>query len=75
MDLFNSMDELRKSGWLTAGREVAIADYRKLKKPEEPLAIPTSSWKLAGERRDLSSRRRPLARVRERWGTSRRLGA
>ncbi len=28
-------------------REIAIADYRKLDKPTEPLVIPTSTWRLA----------------------------
>jgi Flp pilus assembly protein TadD len=28
-------------------REIAIADYRKLEKPKEPLAIPTSTYRLA----------------------------
>jgi transglutaminase-like putative cysteine protease len=30
--------------------EIAIADYRKLSKPKEPLALPTSSYKLAQTR-------------------------
>jgi tetratricopeptide (TPR) repeat protein/transglutaminase-like putative cysteine protease len=28
-------------------REIAIADYRKMEKPKEPLAVPTSTWRLA----------------------------
>jgi tetratricopeptide (TPR) repeat protein len=31
-------------------REIAIADYRKLEKPKEPLAVPTSSYRLAQTR-------------------------
>jgi hypothetical protein len=28
-------------------REIAIADYRRLKKPKEVIALPTSTWQLA----------------------------
>ena len=28
-------------------RDIAIADYRKVKKPKEPLTLPTSTWRLA----------------------------
>lgn len=49
------LDEPNDEVWYVLGRiaeqygerEIAIADYRKLKKPDEVLAIPTSTWKLA----------------------------
>ena len=28
-------------------REIAIADYRRLEKPKEPLVVSTSTWRLA----------------------------
>ena len=31
-------------------RDIAIADYRKLQKPKEPLELPTSSYRLAQAR-------------------------
>jgi tetratricopeptide (TPR) repeat protein len=58
--LLRSMDELNLDEpnddyWYAFGliaeqygeRQIAIADYRKLEKPKEPLAIPTSSYRLA----------------------------
>lgn len=58
--LLRSMDDLNLDApnddyWYAFGRiaeqygerDIAIADYRKLEKPKEPLAIPTSSWELA----------------------------
>jgi hypothetical protein len=52
------LDEPNDDYWYALGliaeqfgeREIAIADYRKLEKPKEPLAIPTSSYKLAQAR-------------------------
>jgi len=54
MDDMN-LDEPNDAYWYAFGRiaeqygerEIAIADYRKLEKPKEPLAIPTSTWLLA----------------------------
>jgi tetratricopeptide (TPR) repeat protein len=54
MDDWN-LDEPNDEVWYVLGRiaeqygerEIAIADYRKLKKPKEILAIPTSTWRLA----------------------------
>ena len=54
MDDWN-LDEPNDEVWYALGRiaeqygerEIAIADYRKLKKPKDALAIPTSSWRLA----------------------------
>lgn len=54
MDDLN-LDEPSDDYWYAFGRiaeqygerDIAIADYRKLEKPKEPLAIPTSSWELA----------------------------
>jgi tetratricopeptide (TPR) repeat protein len=58
--LLRSMDELNLDEpnddyWYALGRiaeqygerEIAVADYRKLEKPKEPLAAPTSSYRLA----------------------------
>jgi hypothetical protein len=58
--LLRSMDELNLDEpnddyWYALGRiaeqygerEIALADYRKLEKPKEPLAVPTSSYRLA----------------------------
>ena len=58
--LLKAMDELNiiepnDDYWYAFGRiaeqygerEIAIADYRKLEKPKEPLAVATSSWRLA----------------------------
>ena len=58
--LLRSMDELNLDEpnddyWYALGRiaeqygerEIAVADYRKLEKPKEPLAVPTSSYRLA----------------------------
>jgi transglutaminase-like putative cysteine protease/Flp pilus assembly protein TadD len=57
MDDMN-LDEPDDAYWYAFGliadqygeREIAIADYRKLEKPKEPLAIPTSTWLLAQTR-------------------------
>jgi tetratricopeptide (TPR) repeat protein len=57
MDDLN-LDEPNDDYWYAFGRiaeqygerEIAIADYRKLEKPKEPLAIPTSSYRLAQTR-------------------------
>jgi len=54
MDDWN-LDEPNDEVWYVLGRiaeqygerEIAIADYRKLEKPKEPLGIPTSTWRLA----------------------------
>jgi Flp pilus assembly protein TadD len=54
MDDLN-LDEPNDDYWYAFGRiaeqygerEIAIADYRKLEKPKEPLALPTSSYRLA----------------------------
>jgi tetratricopeptide (TPR) repeat protein len=54
MDDMN-LDEPNDAYWYAFGliadqygeREIAIADYRKLDKPKEPLEIPTSTWLLA----------------------------
>jgi tetratricopeptide (TPR) repeat protein/transglutaminase-like putative cysteine protease len=54
MDDWN-LDEPNDEVWYVLGRiaeqygerEIAIADYDKLKKPKEILAIPTSTWRLA----------------------------
>jgi len=54
MDDLN-LDEPNDDYWYAFGRiaeqygerEIAIADYRKLEKPKEGLAIPTSSYQLA----------------------------
>ncbi len=54
MDLWN-LDEPNDEVWYVLGRiaeqygerDIAIADYRKLKKPDRILAIPTSTWRLA----------------------------
>ena len=54
MDDWN-LDEPNDEVWYVLGRiaeqygerDIAIADYRKLKKPERVLAIPTSTWRLA----------------------------
>ena len=54
MDDWN-LDEPNDEVWYVLGRiaeqygerEIAIADYRKLKKPDEILAIPTSTYTLA----------------------------
>jgi len=58
--LLRGMDELRLDEpnddyWYVFGRiaeqygerEIAIADYRKLEKPKQALAIPTSTYRLA----------------------------
>jgi tetratricopeptide (TPR) repeat protein len=58
--LLRSMDELNLDEpnddyWYALGRiaeqygerEIAVADYRKLETPKEPLAVPTSSYRLA----------------------------
>ncbi len=57
MDQWN-LDEPNDEVWYVLGRiaeqygerDIAIADYRKLKKPEKILAIPTSTWRLAQTR-------------------------
>ncbi len=54
MDDWN-LDEPNDEVWYVLGRiaeqygerDIAIADYHKLKKPKEILAIPTSTWRLA----------------------------
>ena len=54
MDDWN-LDEPNDDVWYVLGRiaeqygerDIAIADYRKLEKPKEPLALPTSTWRLA----------------------------
>ena len=54
MDVWN-LDEPNDEVWYVLGRiaeqygerDIAIADYRKLKKPKEILAVPTSTWRLA----------------------------
>ena len=54
MDEWN-LDEPNDEVWYVLGRiaeqygerDIAIADYRKLKKPKRMLAIPTSTWRLA----------------------------
>ncbi len=54
MDDMN-LDEPNDAYWFAFGRiaeqygerEIALADYRKLEKPKQPLAIPTSTWRLA----------------------------
>ncbi|HVN93104.1 MAG TPA: DUF3857 domain-containing protein [Terracidiphilus sp.] len=54
MDVWN-LDEPNDEVWYVLGRiaeqygerDIAIADYQKLKKPKEILAIPTSTWRLA----------------------------
>ena len=54
MDDLN-LDEPNDDYWYAFGRiaeqygerEIAIADYRKLEKPKETLAIPTSTYRLA----------------------------
>ena len=54
MDDLN-LDEPNDDYWYAFGRiaeqygerEIAIADYRKLEKPKQALAIPTSTWRLA----------------------------
>ena len=54
MDELN-LDEPNDDYWYAFGRiaeqygerDIAIADYRKLEKPKEILAIPTSSYRLA----------------------------
>ena len=54
MDDWN-LDEPNDEVWYVLGRiaeqygerEIAIADYRKLEKPKEPLAVHTSTWRLA----------------------------
>jgi tetratricopeptide (TPR) repeat protein/transglutaminase-like putative cysteine protease len=61
--LLRSMDELNLDEpnddyWYALGRiaeqygerEIAVADYRKLETPKEPLAVPTSSYRLAEAR-------------------------
>ncbi|MGB8259761.1 MAG: transglutaminase domain-containing protein, partial [Terracidiphilus sp.] len=57
MDQLN-LDEPNDDFWYAFGRiaeqygerDAALADYRKLKKPTEPLSVPTSSWRLAQNR-------------------------
>ena len=54
MDDWN-LDEPNDEVWYVLGRiaeqygerEIAIADYRRLKKPKEPLVVSTSTWRLA----------------------------
>ncbi len=54
MDVWN-LDEPNDEVWYVLGRiaeqygerDIAVADYRKLKKPKEILAVPTSTWRLA----------------------------
>ena len=54
MDVWN-LDEPNDEVWYVLGRiaeqygerDIAAADYRKLKKPKEILAVPTSTWRLA----------------------------
>jgi tetratricopeptide (TPR) repeat protein len=54
MDDWN-LDEPNDEVWYVLGRiaeqygerDIAIADYRKMKKPKEIIAIPTSTWRLA----------------------------
>ncbi len=54
MDLWN-LDEPNDEVWYVLGRiaeqygarEIALADYGKLTKPKNPVALPTSTWKLA----------------------------
>ena len=54
MDEWN-LDQPNDEVWYVLGRiaeqygerDIAIADYRKLEKPKEVLAIPTSTWRLA----------------------------
>lgn len=61
--LLRAMDELNLEEpdddyWYAFGRiaedygerEIAIADYRKLSKPKDPMAVPTSTWVLAQAR-------------------------
>ena len=43
-------------------REVAIADYRKIEKPRQVLALPTSSYELAQMR--LMAAKLPVANAR-----------
>ena len=53
-----NLDEPNEDFWYAWGliaeqygeREIAIADYRKLKRPKEVLELPSSSWKLAQAR-------------------------
>jgi hypothetical protein len=50
-----NLDEPNDAYWYAFGRiaehygerEIAIADYRKVKKPKEILAVPTSTYRLA----------------------------
>jgi DNA-binding SARP family transcriptional activator len=57
MDELN-LDEPNDDFWYAFGRiaeqygerDAALTSYRKLKKPTEPLAVPTSSWSLAQNR-------------------------
>jgi tetratricopeptide (TPR) repeat protein len=54
MDVWN-LDEPNDDVWYVLGRiaeqygerDIAVADYQKLKEPKETLAIPTSTWRLA----------------------------
>ena len=54
MDDWN-LDEPNDDVWYVLGRiaeqygerDIAIADYRKMEKPKEPLSLPTSTWRLA----------------------------
>jgi tetratricopeptide (TPR) repeat protein len=54
MDDWN-LDEPNDEVWYVLGRiaeqygerDIAIADYRKMKKPKEIIAVPTSTWRLA----------------------------
>ena len=57
MDQLN-LDEPNDDFWFAFGRiaeqygerDAALADYHRLKKPKEPLAVATSSWRLAQNR-------------------------
>lgn len=54
MDDWN-LEEPNDDVWYVLGRiaeqygerDIALADYRKLQKPKEPLSVPTSTWRLA----------------------------
>ena len=54
MDDWN-LNEPNEDVWYVLGRiaeqygerDIAVADYRRLQKPKEPLTVPTSTWKLA----------------------------
>ena len=63
------LDEPNDEVWYVLGRiaedfgerDIAIADYRKLEKPKEALAIPTSTWRLAQNRLKAMSAEQPAS--------------